>query len=130
MSGQDTFPMTPLDQMVSSESLQILKGPRCHTRLHLPENCFPYSRNFRSLKPRSPFSRIPASLSAMSVETPEVSSFEMLEEIRRFALGRSKENIESLISALSTMQIFQAMQQEESESIKKDPEECSGREEG
>ena len=54
----------------------------------------------------------------------------MLEEIRRFALGRSKENIESLISALSTLQIFQAMQQEESESIKKDPEECSGREEG
>ena len=26
MSGQDTFPMTPLDQMVSSESLQILKA--------------------------------------------------------------------------------------------------------
>ena len=129
MSGQDTFPMTPLDQMVSSESLQILKAavPYAPPSARKLLSVFAKFQEFKTALSLFPDS---GSLSAMSVETPEVSSFEMLEEIRRFAMGRSKENIESLISALSTLQIFQAMQQEESESIKKDPEECSGREEG
>ena len=87
MSGQDTFPMTPLDQMVSSESLQILKAavPYAPPSARKLLSVFAKFQEFKTALSLFPDS---GSLSAMSVETPEVSSFEMLEEIRQEAASR------------------------------------------
>ena len=127
MAEQDDFLMTPLDQMVSSESLQILKAavPYAPPSMQKFLSVFAKFQEFRTA-----LSIFPATggLQAMSLETPKSSAAGMLEEISRFAVGGVKENMENLCSALNTVQVFQAMQKEEAESKKNSPEDETGEE--
>lgn len=127
MAEQDDFLMTPLDQMVSSESLQILKAavPYAPPSMQKFLSVFAKFQEFRTA-----LSLFPAAggLQAMSLETPKSSAAGMLEEISRFAVGGVKENMENLCSALNTVQVFQAMQKEEAESKKNSPEDETGEE--
>lgn len=127
MAEQDDFLMTPLDQMVSSESLQILKAavPYAPPSMQKFLSVFAKFQEFRTA-----LSLFPATggLQAMSLETPKSSAAGMLEEISRFAVGGVKENMENLCSALNTVQVFQAMQKEEAESKKNSPEDETGEE--
>lgn len=127
MAEQNEFLMTPLDQMVSSESLQILKAavPFAPASIQKFLSVFAKFQEFRTALSLFPSS---GGLSAMSLDAPRATASGMLEEISRFAVGTAKDNIESLCSALNTVQILQAIQKEEEETANVPPAENTGEE--
>ena len=111
MNENESLKMTPLDQMLSSESLQVLKAAVPYAPPPMQKFLSVWSkiqelRNALRLFPKT------TDMQAMSIDTPKPSAFDMLSEISQFAGGQTKENLENITSALSAMQMFQAMQNE------------------
>lgn len=113
MPDQDTFPMTPLDQMLTSESLQIIKAAVPYAPPHI-QQILSVCAKLQELKTALTLFPRSESLQAMSADPPKVSAADMLSEISRFAVGSSRDSMESLSRALNTVQILQTMQTEES----------------
>ena len=112
MNENENFKMTPLDQMLSSESLQVLKAAVPYAPPSMQKFLSIWSkmqelRNAMNLFPQAP------DMQAMSTaDTPKPSAFDILSEVSQFAVGETKANLENMTSALAAMQMFQAMQNE------------------
>ena len=114
MSDQEEFPMTPLDQMLSSESLQIIKAAVPYAPPPMQKLLSVYAK-VQELKTALTLFPAGESLQAMSAETARVSPAEMLSDISRFAVGSVRESMENLSSALTAAELFQTMQAEGSD---------------
>ena len=77
---QNVEQMTPLDQMIAQDQLQMLT-------IQL-------------------FSR-PADLSMMSVDAPHVSPLEMLQDISRFAAGPQRDLLSQMFQTMQMVQMLQ-----------------------
>ena len=109
MNKNDSLRMTPLDQMVSSESLQLLKAAIPYTPPDLQKFLSIWAKmqelsNALSLFPGS------SGIQSMSVDTPKTSTADMLSDILQFASGETKKTLEQVSSALTAMQMFQSLQ--------------------
>ena len=111
MSEEVSMQMTPLDQMLSSEFLQILKAAVPYAPSSMQKTLSVWVklqelRNALTLFPRT------SGLQAMSVDTPAPSFADMLSDIGRFTSGETRASLENMASAVTAMQMFQAMQNE------------------
>ena len=111
MNDYEPLKMTPLDQMLSSESLQVLKAAVPYAPPSMQKFLSVWSKMQELKNALSFYSRTPG-LQAMSIDTPKPSAFDILSEISQFAVGETKTNLENMTSALTALQMFQAMQSE------------------
>ena len=94
---QNVEQMTPLDQMIAQDQLQMLKAAIPYASFGLqPE----LQRTIQL------FSR-PADLSMMSVDAPHVSPLEMLQDISRFAAGPQRDLLSQMFQTMQMMQMLQ-----------------------
>ena len=83
---QNVEQMTPLDQMIAQDQLQMLKAAIPYASFGLQPSLAILSKWLELQRTIQLFSR-PADLSMMSVDAPHVSPLEMLQDISRFAAG-------------------------------------------
>lgn len=81
---QNVEQMTPLDQMIAQDQLQMLKAAIPYASFGLQPSLAILSKWLELQRTIQLFSR-PADLSMMSVDAPHVSPLEMLQDISRFA---------------------------------------------
>ncbi|MDD7739159.1 MAG: hypothetical protein SOT28_11410 [Fusicatenibacter sp.] len=105
MYEQDEEKMTPLDQMIAEDQLQMLKAaipysnPRFQPILSVFAKCLELERTI------SLFTQ-PTELSMMSENTHSTSNpIDMLNDIARFATGERKESLEAFIQTFETLQL-------------------------
>ena len=87
---QNVEQMTPLDQMIAQDQLQMLKAAKW---LELQRTIQLFSR--------------PADLSMMSVDAPHVSPLEMLQDISRFAAGPQRDLLSQMFQTMQMVQMLQ-----------------------
>ena len=92
---QNVEQMTPLDQMIAQDQLQMLKAaiPYASFGLQLQRTIQLFSR--------------PADLSMMSVDAPHVSPLEMLQDISRFAAGPQRDLLSQMFQTMQMIQMLQ-----------------------
>lgn len=87
---QNVEQMTPLDQMIAQDQLQMLKAAIPYASFGLQPSLAILSKLLELQRTIQLFSR-PADLSMMSVDAPHVSPLEMLQDISRFAAGPQRD---------------------------------------
>ena len=87
---QNVEQMTPLDQMIAQDQLQMLKAAIPYASFGLQPSLAILSKWLELQRTIQLFSR-PADLSMMSVDAPHVSPLEMLQDISRFAAGPQRD---------------------------------------
>ena len=93
--------MTPLDQMIAQDQLQMLKAAIPYASFGLQPSLAILSKWTIQL-----FSR-PADLSMMSVDAPHVSPLEMLQDISRFAAGPQRDLLSQMFQTMQMVQMLQ-----------------------
>ena len=121
MNEQDSVKMTPLDQMVAEDQLQILKAaipyasPNVQSMLSILAKALELQRTIQL------FSHL-QEISMMSEREPDAANpMEMLQSISQFASGEMKENLNHVMTAFSAVQMFQ-MYQEDSQTTEHEKE--------
>ncbi|MCI5649794.1 MAG: hypothetical protein ACI4EG_12735 [Fusicatenibacter sp.] len=116
MYEQDEEKMTPLDQMIAQDQLQMLKAaipysnPKVQPILSVFAKCLELERTI------SLFSQ-PMELSMMSENNhPDANPIDMLNDIARFATGERKETLDTLIQTFETFQLMRACGEDHNES--------------
>ena len=97
---QNVEPMTPLDQMIAQDQLQMLKAFGLQPSLAILSKWLELQRTIQL------FSR-PADLSMMSVDAPHVSPLEMLQDISRFAAGPQRDLLSQMFQTMQMVQMLQ-----------------------
>lgn len=111
--NEETTPLTPLDQMVSGESLQLIKAavpylPQQGQRVLSLYAKFAEFRNTLAL-----FSQ-PREMSAMSQpDRHTVPPMELLDELARYSSGTFRENVKNLQQTFSLALAMQEMSAQE-----------------
>lgn len=114
MNEETTPPLTPLDSAVAQDSIQVLKAAIPYMPAKSQQLLSVYAKMMELSNTISYFRRPQPELSMMSSASKSVSTEEMLNDIRRYATGPVKSNIDQLLFALNTLQLLQ-MYQEPSE---------------
>lgn len=109
----DAETMTPLDQMIAQDQLQMLKAAIPYASFGLQPSLAIFSKWLELQRTIQLFSR-PADLSMMSFDVPKASPLEMLQDISRFAAGPQRD---ALSHMLQTMQMFQLLQHQNEEDL-------------
>lgn len=103
--------MTPLDAMVSQDSLQVLKAAIPYMS-GKSQQLFSVYAKMMELTNTISFFRSPQPELAMMSEKPEsLQPADMLSDIRKFAQGPMKDQIDQLLFALNTIQLIQMYQE-------------------
>ena len=112
MNEQDSVKMTPLDQMVAEDQLQILKAaipyasPNVQSMLSILAKALELQRTIQLFSHSQ-------EISMMSEREPAAANpMEMLQSISQFASGEMKENLNHVMTAFSAVQMFQMYQEE------------------
>lgn len=122
--SEEATPMTPLDQMVSGEPLQILKAavpylPRQGQRFLSVYAKFAELKNTVAL-----FSR-PREMSAMSQpERAPMPPLALLEELSRYGGGALRENVKNLEQAMALAAAMQEITSRQEEERSDEDERC------
>ncbi|MBS6196557.1 MAG: hypothetical protein KH828_13390 [Clostridiales bacterium] len=111
MSEETTPPLTPLDSMISHDSLQVLKAAVPYMPAKTQQMISIYAKIMELSNTISFFSRPQPELSMMSSGAKALQPDDMLNDIRRFATGPAKDSIDQLIFALNTIQLLQMYQE-------------------
>lgn len=112
MNEQDTVKMTPLDQMVSEDQLQLLKAaipyasPRARSMLSIFAKTLELQRTIQLCSRAQELSMM------SSGESPNPGPVEMLQSISQFASGEMRENLKNVMNTFTAMQMFQMCQEE------------------
>lgn len=101
--------MTPFDQMISDDSLQMLKAYIPYAPLQM-QGFLSVFAEIRELQNVLSLSRRPPTMHMMSQATNSNSFQDMLQDIGRYTNGSLKETFDSLTSAFSMMQMLQSFQ--------------------
>ena len=108
---QNVEQMTPLDQMIAQDQLQMLKATIFRTlspyaSFGLQPSLAILSKWLELQRTIQLFSR-PADLSMMSVDAPHVSPLEMLQDISRFAAGPQRDLLSQMFQTMQMIQMLQ-----------------------
>lgn len=109
----DAERMTPLDQMIAQDQLQMLKAAIPYASFGLQPSLAIFSKWLELQRTIQLFSR-PADLSMMSADAPKASPLEMLQDISRFAAGPQRD---ALSQTLQMIQMFQLLQHQNEEDL-------------
>lgn len=101
--------MTPFDQMINDDRLQMLKASIPYVPLQM-QGFLSVFAEIIELQNVLSLSRRPPNLRMMSQGAHSSSLLDMLQDIGHYANGNLKETFDSLSSALSMMQMFQSFQ--------------------
>ncbi|NCB92750.1 MAG: hypothetical protein EOM40_09365 [Clostridia bacterium] len=110
MSEDISSPMTPLDSMISQDSLQILKASIPYMPEKSQQLVSIYAKTKELANTISLFRHPISELSMMSAKPEPSSPDEFLNEIRRFTSDSTKNNIDQILFALNTIQLIQMYQ--------------------
>lgn len=110
MNEDNTSPMTPLDTMITQDSLQILKAAVPYMNSRGQRIFSIYAKLMELSNTLSLFGKPQPELSMMSVSRESLQPADMLGEIRRYASGPTQESIDQLLFALNTIQLIQLYQ--------------------
>ena len=103
---QNVEQMTPLDQMIAQDQLQMLKAAIPYASFGLQPSLAILSKWLELQRTIQLFSR-PADLSMMSVDAPHVSPLEMLQDISRFAAGPQRDLLSQMFQTMQMVQMLQ-----------------------
>ena len=101
---QNVEQMTPLDQMIAQDQLQMLKAAIPYASFGLQPSLAILSKWLELQRTIQLFSR-PADLSMMSVDAPHVSPLEMLQDISRFAAGPQRDLLSQMFQTMQMVQM-------------------------
>lgn len=101
--------MTPFDQMINDDSLQMLKASIPYVPLQMQGFLSVFAK-IKELQNVLSLSRRPPNVRMMSQGAHSSSLLDMLQDIGHYANGSMKGAFEGLSSALSMMQLFQSFQ--------------------
>lgn len=104
-----THPMTPFDEMIGDERLQMLKA----ALPYLPRSGQQFlSLYVKTMELKSTFSLFQnTGLSVASLEEPPGDTSAMLHDISRFCHGEVKEQLEQLMQTMEMLQMLDLFQQ-------------------
>lgn len=112
MNEQDSVKMTPLDQMVAEDQLQILKAAIPYASPKIQSMLSIFAKTMELQRTIQLFSHT-QEMSIMSErDSTAVNPVEMLQTISQFASGEMKENLNSLMTAFTAVQMFQMYQED------------------
>lgn len=100
--------MTPFDQMLSDDNLQLLKASIPYAPLQM-QGVLSIFAKFKELQHVCSISRRPPAMRMMSQESGTALP-EMLQDIGRYTNGNMKETFESLSNTFAMMEMFQTLQ--------------------
>lgn len=103
---QNVEQMTPLDQMIAQDQLQMLKAAIPYASFGMQPSLAILSKWLELQRTIQLFSR-PADLSMMSVDAPHVSPLEMLQDISRFAAGPQRDLLSQMFQTMQMVQMLQ-----------------------
>lgn len=109
--SQDHISQTPLDQMISTDRDQLLKAAIPYLPPKGQQILSIYEKSMELLHTLSVFGspRKNAELSAMSL--PSKDPMEILNDIRSFCYGASKERLDQIMNMMAMLQMIQLMDQ-------------------
>lgn len=99
--------MTPLDQMISNDNLQLLKAAIPYAPPSMRSTLSVYAK-FRELQSVLELSRRPPAVQMMS--SGQARGMDVLQELGSYTSGQLHEMVQNLSSALETLQMFQMYQ--------------------
>lgn len=105
--------MTPFDQMINDDNLQLLKASIPYAPLKL-QGFLSVLAKLQELQHAFHLSARPPAMHMMSQEPPAALP-EMLQDIGQYTNGSMRETFEGISSALSMIQMMQSLQQMESQ---------------
>lgn len=108
----DTEKMTPLDQMIAQDQLQMLKAAIPYASFGLQPSLAIFSKWLELQRTIQLFSR-PADLSMMSSDVPKASPLEMLQDISHFAAQPQRDTLSQLLQMVQLFQLFQDQTKED-----------------
>ena len=109
MDEQSTS-MTPLDQMVCQDNLQMLKAAIPYLPRNNQKALSIYAKFMELSHTISYFQQPQPELSQMSA-TPAAQPMDMLQEFRKYASGPARDKIDQLLFAFNTNQLMQMYQE-------------------
>lgn len=111
MNEEITSPLTPLDSMVSQDSLQVLKAAVPYLPARSRQLLSVYAKILELSNTISFFRRPQPELSMMSAGSKNITPEEMLNDIRKYTAGSARDNIDQLLFMLNTIQLLQTYQE-------------------
>ena len=106
MNEEHTSPMTPLDQMLAQDSLQMLKA----AVPYFPAGAL-YAKMMELSHTISMFSGGPAELTMMSEQPRSSQPLDILQQLRTYAGDSQKETIDQILFAFHALEILQMPQE-------------------
>lgn len=111
MSEDSTPPMTPLDAMISQDSIQVLKAAIPYFSGRSQQVLSIYAKAMELSNTISFFSNSQPEMTMMSANQKDIQPSEMLNDIRKYANGPVRDGIDQLLFALNTIQLLQMYQE-------------------
>lgn len=110
--NDDTTPfMTPLDSMVSQDSIQILKAAIPYVSGRSQQVLSIYAKMMELSNTISFFRNPQPEMTMMSSAQEDIQPAEMLNDIRKYTNGPMRDSIDQLLFALNTIQLLQMYQE-------------------
>lgn len=110
MNEDHIAPMTPLDQMLAQDSLQMLKAAVPYFRQMYSGFCF-VCKMMELSHTIAMFSGGPAELMMMSEESGASQPLDILQQLRTYAGESQKEMIDQILFAFHALEILQMPQE-------------------
>lgn len=111
MNDESMSPMTPLDTMVSQDSIQVLKAALPYLSGPSQQILSIYAKTAELSNTISYFQNPQPELTMMSSHAQAVQPAEMLNDIRQYTSGSMRNSIDQLLFALNTIQLIQMYQE-------------------
>lgn len=106
MSGQNSFRMTPLDEEVSREPIQIIKAALPYAPPSGQRFLSIFAKALELQNTISLMSNPQNAVSICSVQPEQAQPLEMLNNIRQFVSGETGEKIDELLNTLAMVQML------------------------
>lgn len=111
MNEDYTTPMTPLDSMVSQDSIQVLKAAIPYMSGKSQQVLSIYAKMMELSNTISFFNHSQPEMTMMSSGSESVQPVDMLNDIRKYATGHIRDSIDQILFALNTVQLIQMYQE-------------------
>lgn len=111
MNDESMSPMTPLDTMVSQDSIQVLKAALPYLSGPSQQILSIYAKTAELSNTISYFQNPQPELTMMSSHAQAAQPAEMLNDIRQYTSGSMRNSIDQLLFALNTIQLIQMYQE-------------------
>ena len=111
MNEDHIAPMTPLDQMLAQDSLQMLKAAVPYFPADVQRVFALYAKMMELSHTIAMFSRSPAELMMMSEESGASQPLDILQQLRTYAGESQKEMIDQILFAFHALEILQMPQE-------------------